>query len=363
MRVIGTIATEENAQKFSAFLIRQGIDNRVDPLSNQNSWQIWVSDEDRMEEANEFLQRFESNPRDPLFNVPISAIEIEAEIEEKRPSFFAPVTSFFLALCAFVYMLGFMQEQSMRPDHLMEPGFVMTPIQSELLFDLPSVIMQYNAFIKEHHIQSTQTIEDLSEDDRGQFEKILQTPLWRGIYDWVLIKAKTGDGSSAEGPLFTKIREGQIWRLFTPCIMHRDFLHILFNMIWLWVLGRPIEQRIGFFRTIMLTLAVGIISNTMQYLMSGPLFLGYSGVVMGLAGFIWMRERIAPWEGYPLPRATILFLVFFVLAMFVLQTVSFFIQIFTNLPFVLSIANTAHVVGAMIGALCGRMSFFAWRVK
>jgi GlpG protein len=130
-------------------------------------------------------------------------------------------------------------------------------------------------------------------------------------------------------------------------------------MIWLWVLGRPIEQRIGAGRTLLLTFAAAIASNVVQYLMSGPLFLGYSGVVMGLAGFIWMRERIAPWEGYPVQKGTMLFLGFFILAMFVLQSLSFFVQIFSDLPFILSIANTAHIAGAIVGMLLGRLSLFA----
>ena len=97
--------------------------------------------------------------------------------------------------------------------------------------------------------------------------------------------------------------------------------------------------------------------------MTGPLFLGYSGVVMGLAGFIWMRERVAPWEGYPLNRATVLFLLLFIGAIFALQVVSFLIQIFSNLNFAPNIANTAHIAGGVIGALLARSSFFAQRVK
>jgi GlpG protein len=101
----------------------------------------------------------------------------------------------------------------------------------------------------------------------------------------------------------------------------------------------------------------------MQYLMSGPFFIGYSGIVTALAGFTWMRERIAPWEGYPLNRATILFLVLFIGAVFVLQAASFFIQIFSNQDFAPNIANTAHIAGAIIGAYLGKFKFFAQRVK
>ncbi len=87
-------------------------------------------------------------------------------------------------------------------------------------------------------------------------------------------------------------------------------------MIWLWVLGRPIEQRIGFSRTLVLTLSS---RDRIQY---APIFderpplSRLFGIVMGLAGFIWMREKVAPWEGYPLNRATVLFLLLFIGAIF-----------------------------------------------
>ena len=96
--------------------------------------------------------------------------------------------------------------------------------------------------------------------------------------------------------------------------------------------------------------------------MSGPLFIGYSGIVTALAGFIWMRERIAPWEGYPLNKGTILFLLFFVGAIFALQVVAFCIQIFSHYNFAPNIANTAHIAGALIGAYLARFPFFAQRV-
>src|SRR5690606_11843400 len=159
-------------------------------------------------------------------------------------------------------------------------------------------------------------------------------------------KIKKEDSSQGEGALFARIRQGEIWRLISPVVLHSDLLHILFNMLWLWYLGRPIEHRIGPMRTLLLSLCVGVGSNTIQYLMTGPFFIGYSGIITGLAGFIWMRERKAPWEGYPLNKSTIFFLLFFIGAIFLLQVVSFCLQIFSSIKFAPSIANTAHITGA-----------------
>ena len=99
-------------------------------------------------------------------------------------------------------------------------------------------------------------------------------------------------------------------------------------------------------------------SNVLQYFMSGPYFLGYSGIVVGMAGFIWMRQRQAPWEGYPLQRMTLMFILLFVVAMFALEFVAFLLQLAHVISFAPNIANTAHVVGGLAGALLGKLKFF-----
>jgi GlpG protein len=134
-------------------------------------------------------------------------------------------------------------------------------------------------------------------------------------------------------------------------------------MIWVWILLKQIEERLSKWKICLLILLIGVISNTCQYLISGPYFLGFSGVAVGLAGFIWMRQKKAPWEGYPLQKGTILFLLFFVVAMFALELFTFGLQLFTAVKITPSIANTAHIVGGLAGMLFGRFSFFGRRAS
>ncbi len=101
-----------------------------------------------------------------------------------------------------------------------------------------------------------------------------------------------------------------------------DWLHILFNMAWLWLLGRQIEQRVGIFRYLILSLIVGSLPILLNILMSGPDFVGYSGIVIGMVGFIWMRQKKAPWEGYPLHPTIVRFIVIYVVVLLVLEMVS-----------------------------------------
>ncbi|HSX26111.1 MAG TPA: rhomboid family intramembrane serine protease [Chlamydiales bacterium] len=370
MRMIGTLSNEDQARKLSAFLKRSGVENSCevsfDSQSGHMSYQMWAHDEDQMELASEIYQRFQKNPNDPEFNVliPEEVVSIEEErVEIKTPHRFGThFTNFMLALCTLIFFLNAMEEIPMRKEGLSEKSFLITPVQAIFLYDLPPAIERLEKIIEKFKIDPNQKLEDLPPEIKQELQAAEQVPFWRGAYDVFILKIKGKDPTPAEGPLFERIRKGEVWRLFSPAILHRDLLHILFNMIWLWVLGRPIEQRIGIFKTALLTIAAAIGSNTVQYLISGPFFIGYSGIVMGLAGFIWMRERVAPWEGYPLNRATVLFLLFFIGAMFLLQFAAFFIQVFTTYNFAPNIANAAHIAGAVIGAALGRLNYFSQRV-
>lgn len=321
MRLIGTILSESNARRFSAYLAEKGIDNRCEAAPDQ--CQIWVADEDRLAEATEELKQFCLHPSDPRYNT-TAAVEGEEEAPpESKPQKKALLTTLLLAICLFVFVLNFFQELSGEK----EAKPLSTPVQEALIFDLPT------------------------------------DPYWHGFYDIVSLKLKGENTSALEGPLFVQIKQGELWRLVSPAILHLSFLHILFNMVWLWILGKPIEERIGFFRLLILTLLIAALTNTAQYLMSGPLFLGFSGVVTGWAGFIWTREKVASWEGYPVHRSTILFLAIFIFAMLGLQMISFFLTLFTQISFPVTLANTAHIAGFVLGALFGRLPWFARRVR
>ncbi len=371
MRIVGTLNNENDARRFVNYLTSVGVGSNCevsfDPVTNHMSYQVWIHEEDKIAKAAADFAEFQKHPLDPKFEAPTpepEAIEEEKElVEEPEPYRYKNhLTTFILFLCALLFFLNSLEEIPLRKEGLSEQTFLLTPLQAELMYDLPPVFDELEKIIEKYAL-TDEKITQIPPEVTAELEAVNKTPYWRGIYEWVVHKIKGEDPSKGEGTLFVRIRQGEIWRLISPVVLHSDLLHILFNMLWLWYLGRPIEQRIGPSRTLLLSLVAGVGSNTIQYLMTGPFFIGYSGIITALAGFIWMRERKAPWEGYPLNKSTILFLLFFIGAIFLLQLVSFCIQIFTTHNFAPNIANTAHIVGALIGVYLGRFSFFAQRVK
>ena len=83
--------------------------------------------------------------------------------------------------------------------------------------------------------------------------------------------------------------QGQPWRVITPIFLHFGILHIAFNMLWLWELGRRIEGEQGNITLLFLVFSIGLASNIAQAIaVKGGLFGGMSGVIYGLLGYCWL---------------------------------------------------------------------------
>ena len=143
-------------------------------------------------------------------------------------------------------------------------------------------------------------------------------------------------------PTLPEIQQGQLWRLVTPMFLHFSIFHIVFNMLWTWELGRIIEWQQGSWLLAALIFGISIASNLAQYLVSGPLFGGMSGVIYGLFGYIWIQSLTNPRFRIRLNPVIIkLMLGWFVLCW------SGLLERF----FGLAVANTAHSAGLASGVV------------
>jgi len=158
--------------------------------------------------------------------------------------------------------------------------------------------------------------------------------------------------TNAQGPQFVPVEKtfasGEYWRFVTPAFLHFGIFHVVFNSLWLWEFGRRVELVSGrsAYLVLMLTLASG--SNAGQYLWDGPvLFGGLSGVVYGLVGYVWIRNRVAP-----KPLLNVQPGIIYMLIGWLLICLFGIVDLFING----GVANGAHVSGLLIGMLAGALA-------
>jgi GlpG protein len=289
MRQLGSVSKRENAETLSDFLLAKGIENQILDGEKDDQFEIWILNQDHLNEAKTWYDQFQHNPHDEQYSVFIKKakkIKKEEAQELKQPPLY--------------------QDARTTVFYRNEAGF--GPI-TMFLMGLSLIITIFSNY--------------------GEIQKVV-FPLYFSLFSNGL----------------PEILHGQIWRLITPIFIHFDWLHLFFNMIWLFDLGNTLESKLGKFRFLALILISAMISNFAQYLMSGPYFGGMSGVVYALLGYLWMRGKYDPNWPYRLPQTTVYFML------------GWLVLCLTGL--VGSIANTAHVVGLIAGSLWGFISSPYW---
>ena len=290
MRKVGDFKLEKEALVFWSFLSKEKIDSSLEEKEGEEGYEIWISDEDQINQASFHYQEFLKNHDDPKFKVKLKDKRKPESLPESKKSGFKQ------------YNLGNKwrsQEKS--------PGVV----------TLALIITSVAVFLISGMGKNTQIIGPffISEEINGGLDEIIS---------------------------------GQFWRLITPIFLHFNLLHLLFNCMWLHSLGSQIEKKKGtkFFTTFILCTA--IVSNLSQFLITGPAFGGMSGVVYGLFGYVWIKSRLDPGDGFYIDP---------VIAMIML---GFFLVCFTGAFG--GVANWAHAGGLIVGLGWGYGSAFKWNL-
>lgn len=292
MRMIGHLQHEADARLFGDYLYARGIKNDVES-ERDGTWMIWVHGEDELQTASDLLEEFRSNPQNPEYRkVAREAEELRRSEEEKN---------------AAAAKRQFDSSQVFRRGAL-----GMGPLTTALI----AISVLVYLFRELGGNKDFWNILFISNYDTGSLATRIQFGL-------------------------PEVRNGQIWRLLTPIFLHFGILHIFFNMLWLRDLGSAVEARQGAWYLAVFVLVIGLCSNLGQYLLSGPLFGGMSGVVFALLGFVWMKSKFDPFSGYFLHPSTV-----------TMMLIWFAIGFLGFLP----IANTVHAVGLGLGIAWGYIS-------
>lgn len=142
---------------------------------------------------------------------------------------------------------------------------------------------------------------------------------------------------------------GEIWRFLVSCFFHGNWLHILFNCWWIYALGRATEVGFGRVQFVLLLCGSGMFSAGIEWMMQGP-SIGLSGVVYGLALFLFVHRRTNPSAAAVMNTRTLnILLVWFVVCIFLTNSGR------------MAIANWAHGGGAVWGYVVGLASLHARR--
>ena len=290
MRKVGDFKLEKEALVFWSFLSKEKIDSSLEEKEGEEGYEIWISDEDQINQAIFHYQEFLKNHDDPKFKVKLKDKRKPESLPESKKSGFKQ------------YNLGNKwrsQEKS--------PGVV----------TLALIITSVAVFLISGMGKNTQIIGPffISEEINGGLDEIIS---------------------------------GQLWRLITPIFLHFNLLHILFNCMWLHSLGSQIEKKKGTKFFITFILCTAIVSNLSQFVITGPAFGGMSGVVYGLFGYVWIKSRLDPGDGFYIDP---------VVAMIML---GFFLVCFTGAFG--SVANWAHAGGLIVGLGWGYGSAFKWNL-
>ncbi len=279
MRQVGEISGQARAGRFINFLHAQGIKAEAREDEGERST-IWVIDEDQLTEAEQHFVSFKVSPDAAVFDAEPAPRAVPPPAKAKGRGRYIDV----------------------RTEVFGRPKLALTSV-TVILIGVSIVL----------------TV--LSGTPRGM-------DVTRLLYF-----------SEYMGRDFPEIMDGQVWRLVTPIFLHANFIHILFNMMWLYRLGGAIETNEGKLYLVAFTFVAAAISNSCQYLMDGPSFLGFSGVIYAYVGYTWMLSKFQPGTRYLMTRDTVIMMVVW---MFVCMS-----------GFLGPVANTAHVAGMVAGTAFG----------
>ncbi len=291
MRQIGHLPDKQRANVFSDHLVANHIRNEVE--QDAGAWAVWILNEEQVADAQARLKRFQENPTAPEF------LAAGAEAAKAREAEARDLAD---------YRKRIRTGKSLFPKM---GGYGVGP----LTFGLICACVLAAVYSK------------LGEDS-----------------DFVR-KLLLADPKFADHTFLAQVRAGEFWRLFSPAFIHFGLLHLLFNMMWLYQLGCMIEARQGTLLFALLVAVTDVGPMIAEYLWIGPGYVGgMSGVVYGLAGYVWMRGKYDRASGVFLDRQNVQWLLIWLVVCYT--------------GAVGNVANTAHLAGLIIGVMWGRVS--AW---
>jgi membrane associated rhomboid family serine protease len=159
------------------------------------------------------------------------------------------------------------------------------------------------------------------------------------------------------------VREFRVWQLGTYMFMHGGLLHLVFNMLALWMFGTELERRWGtpyFLKFYFVTgIGAGVLTVIFSLLPFGFAQLVRYSVVVGASGAIY--ALLLAYAMYFPDRPIYMYMLFPIPAKVFVAIIGA-ITLYSSLTEVGGVANSTHLGGLIVGYLflkSGRMHPFA----
>jgi hypothetical protein len=143
MRLLTTLSNLTEVERFSRYLISQGIANKVD-AENETDWgsphygvphyRIWIIDEDQTDSAMQQLELFQEDPSNPIFSkiviLPVKEPSSRKPYVKPKPK--TPMlTTYLIAICSLIFAWSTLTSPQTKA-----PIFT-SPVKQVMLYDFP----------------------------------------------------------------------------------------------------------------------------------------------------------------------------------------------------------------------------------
>lgn len=322
MRMIGTIPTQQQAERFSDYLVTQNLENMVEETS-AGDWVVWIENDDHLDRGKTELHAFLANPTDAKYDAADQAKQVREQTQKKRS-----------------------RRRQMFVDVRTNWG---QPKQWAAPVTIALIILTLVVSI------GTNSIGLGGQPRIGVIERFTYVPLTGDTFEQYWNEHETSERSDrgiVTDFWLSRLQRGEVWRLITPIFIHWSLLHLLFNLFWLRDLGGMIETRRGSLRMLTLVLLSAVLSCLAEFLWELPAvgaFGGMSGVNYALFGYIWIKCRYEPQLGLFISKETS-----FIMIAWLLLCMTTLLG---------PVANAAHVAGLIVGAATAYLPYRYKRVR
>ena len=307
MRYLAQIEGKQRAEAFVAYLLTQSVSTHIEGVAgNEQLWDVWIRDEDSLPKARAELEQFKANPQDPKYSAAVP--EARQIIKQKQEASKAATKN--------IRPVNYRGATSMTSGRI--PPLTMTLLIISVVVSLLTNFMSPPATFK----LGQAMVEQLS----------FVSPR--------LYEASGGDPAAS-------LKRGEVWRAITPVFLHGSPIHLAMNMFVLVMLGRVTERLVGTPRYALMMLILAALPMLLACLMppqfdGSPFTVGISGVVYGLAAYLWIIGMQRPELGFRIPNSMIaLLLIVVVLG-------------FTGL--IGHLSNWGHLGGFVVGLVLAQFS-------